>query len=150
MSYIQPVLQAGVPEFLEQTIAEIVAFLPRLVGALVVLLIGWVVGMVAARLVARLTDAVQLDRMVLDTPLGRIMGGSRQAVTNISATIAKWPAYARAILTAANVLAIDTLAEGVGTAVSYLPAFIAGLAVIILGFVFFIPERGRINEPVFK
>jgi len=42
---------------------------------------------------------------------------------------------ALAILAAANVLAIDLLIEWVGTAVSYLPAFIAGLAVIILGFI---------------
>jgi uncharacterized membrane-anchored protein YhcB (DUF1043 family) len=41
------------------------------VGALVVLLIGWVVGVAVARVVSRLTDAVELDRMVLDTPSGR-------------------------------------------------------------------------------
>jgi len=73
--------------------------------------------------------------MVLDTPLGRIMGGSRQAVTHTFGTVAKWFVYAIAILAAANVLAIDTLSEWVATAVSYLPAFVAGLAVIVLGFV---------------
>ena len=128
-------VQIGVPEFLQQTIAEIVAFLPRLVGALVVLLIGWVVGVVVARVVTRLTDAVQLDRMVLDTPLGRIMGGSRDAVSQAFGKLAKWFVYALAILAAANVLAISLLSEWIATAVSYLPAFIAGLAVIVFGFV---------------
>jgi len=85
--------------------------------------------------VSRLTDAVELDRMVLDTPLGRIMGGSRQAVSNTFGAIAKWFVYALAILAAANVLAIPLLSEWISTAVSYLPAFIAGLAVIVIGFV---------------
>ena len=34
------VLQLGIPEFLQETVSAIVAFLPRLVGALVILLIG--------------------------------------------------------------------------------------------------------------
>jgi vacuolar-type H+-ATPase subunit I/STV1 len=136
MSYTQhAVLQVEVPEFLQETITEFVAFLPRLVGAVVILLIGWVLGMIAAQLVSRITDEVQLDRMVLDTPLGRIMGGSRQAVTRTFGVAAKWFVYAVAVLAAANVLAIDALSEWIGTAVSYLPAFIAGLAVIVLGFV---------------
>ena len=129
------VLQIDVPNFLQDTIAEIIAFLPRLVGALVVLLIGWVVGVAAARVVTTLTDKVQLDRMVLDTPLGRIMGGSRDAVSKTFGAITKWFVYALAILAAANVLAIPLLSQWISTAVSYLPAFIAGLAVIILGFV---------------
>jgi hypothetical protein len=57
--------------YVEETIGDVVAFLPGLVGALVVLLIGWVVGVAVARVVSRLTDAVELDRMVLDTPSGR-------------------------------------------------------------------------------
>jgi len=129
------VAQVGVPGFLEETITGIVAFLPRLIGALVVLLIGWVVGVVAAGVVRRLTDAVQLDRFVLDTPLGRVMGGTQDAVSRTFGTIAKWFVYALAILAAANVLAIPLLSQWIQTAVSYLPAFIAGLLVIVLGFV---------------
>ena len=129
------VLQVNVPDFLQETIAQIVAFLPRLVGALVILLIGWVVGVAVAKVVTSLTDKVQLDRMVLDTPLGRIMGGSRDAVSRTFGAIAKWFVYALAILAAANVLAIELLSQWIQTAVSYLPAFVAGLAVIVLGFV---------------
>ena len=128
-------LQIDGQEYVQNMIAEIIAFLPRLVGALIVLLIGWVVGIAVAKAVSTLTDKVQLDRMVLDTPLGRIMGGSRDAVSKTFGTIAKWFVYALAILAAANVLAIQVLSQWIQTAVSYLPAFIAGLAVIVLGFV---------------
>ena len=129
------VLQLDVPEFLQETIAEIVAFLPRLIAALVILLIGWILGIAAAKLVGKLSDAVELDRMVLETPLGRILGGTERAVSKAFGTLAKWFVYALAILAAANVLAISLLSEWISTAVSYLPAFIAGILVILLGFV---------------
>jgi small-conductance mechanosensitive channel len=129
------VLQTGIPEFLEQTIAEIIAFLPRLVGALVILLVGWIIGVAVAKVVQTLTDRIELDEKVVSTPLGRMLGGSERAVSHTFGVLAKWFVYALAILAAANVLAISVLSEWVQTAVSYLPAFIAGLAVIVIGFV---------------
>ena len=128
-------MQLTVPEYLQETIAGILAFLPRLVGAIVVLLIGWVVGVATAKVVRTLADKVELDRAVLETPLGRMLGGTERAVSNAFGTVAKWFVYAVAILAAANVLAIPQLSAWVAEAVSYLPAFIAGLLVIVLGFV---------------
>lgn len=119
----------------ENTLREIIAFLPRLVGALLILLIGWIVGAALGRLVRELVDRVELDRMVLDTPLGRILGGTERAVSKAFGKITEWFVIALAVLAAANVLAIELLSEWIQTAVSYLPAFIAGLLVIIIGFV---------------
>jgi len=61
--------------------------------------------------------------------------GSESAVSRTFGVITKWFVYAIAILAAANVLAIETLSAWIQTVVSYIPAFIAGLAVIIGGFV---------------
>lgn len=129
------VMQLQIPEYLEESIIAIIAFLPRLIGAVIVLLIGWIVGIALGKVVRSLADRVQLDRAVLETPIGRILGGTERAVSKAFGTLTKWFVYAVAILAAANVLAIPTLSEWVATAVSYLPAFIAGLLVILLGFV---------------
>ncbi|MFW6321065.1 MAG: mechanosensitive ion channel family protein [Halohasta sp.] len=128
------VLQA-VPSWLQEVVASTLAFIPRLVGAVVILLVGWVVGRAVAKVVGRLADTVELDRAVLSTPIGEMLGGTEQAVSNAFGTLAAWFVYAIAILAAANALAIETLSTWVATAVSYLPAFIAGLLVIVLGFV---------------
>jgi len=125
-----PVLQVGVP-----TVQQTVAFLPRLVGALVVLLIGWLLGRGAFRVVRELADRVELDKLVLKTPLGRVLGGTEASVSHAFGTLAKWFVYALAILAAADVLAIPLLSEWIATAVSYLPAFVAGLLVIVFGFI---------------
>ncbi|MFC7142992.1 hypothetical protein ACFQMA_24620 [Halosimplex aquaticum] len=133
--YTSTVLQIDVSNTIEQTIGDIVAFLPRLVGALVILIIGWLIGIAIGKAVQRLTNAIELDRMTMDTPLGRVMGGSEGAVSSTFGKLAKWFVVALAVLAAANVLAIDLLSQWVQTAVSYLPAFIAGLLVIVIGFV---------------
>lgn len=118
-----------------QMIGDVIAFLPRLIGAILILLIGWIIGRVLAAVVRRLTDAAGVDKMVLGTPLGRILGGTEKAVTQALGTLAAWFVYALAILAAADVLAIDLLSEWIRTAVSYLPAFVAGLLIIVFGFV---------------
>ena len=128
-------LQLGIPEFLRETVASIVAFLPRLIGALIILLIGWILGKALAKVVSTVADKVELDRMVLDTPLGRILGGTERAVSNAFGKVAAWFVYALAILAAADALAIPLLSQWISRAVSYLPAFVAGLLVIVLGFV---------------
>ncbi|WP_339104521.1 mechanosensitive ion channel family protein [Haloterrigena salinisoli] len=134
---IQPQLaqQGQIPNWLQDPIAELVTFLPRLIGALVILFIGWIVGRIAAGAVRKIADGIELDRMVLETPLGRILGGTEQAVSSAFGSLAKWFVYSLAILAAANALAIQLLSEWIATAVSYLPAFIAGLLVIVIGFV---------------
>ncbi|WP_207588679.1 mechanosensitive ion channel family protein [Halomontanus rarus] len=135
MVQLQPAQQVQVPEWLQDPVAELVTFLPRLIGALVILFVGWIIGRLVARVVRRIADGVELDRMVLETPLGRILGGTERAVSSAFGSLGKWFVYAIAILAAANALAIPMLSEWISTAVSYLPAFIAGLLVITLGFV---------------
>jgi hypothetical protein len=138
MTHMQvPLQQIGgnLPQWVQDPISGFIALLPRLVGAIIILLIGWVIGRAVAAVVRRIANRIQLDRMVLDTPLGRMMGGTEGAVSGAFGKLAAWFVYALAILAAANVLAIATLSQWVATAVSYLPALIAGLLVIVLGFV---------------
>ena len=124
-----------VPPYLNDLVASSVAILPRLVGAVLILLVGWLLGGLVARVVAKVADRFEMDRAVLATPIGTILGGSEKAVSNAFGTLAKWFVFAVAILAAANVLAIALLSEWISTAVSYLPALAAGLLVIVLGFV---------------
>ncbi|WP_224334064.1 mechanosensitive ion channel family protein [Haloprofundus halobius] len=129
------VLQLGIPEFLQDTVSSILAFIPRLIGALVILLIGWVIGRVVARVVREVVDRTEIDSMALRTPVGRALGGTEQAVSSTFGKLAAYYIYLLAILAAANALAITLLSQWINTAVSYLPAFLAGLLIIVLGFI---------------
>lgn len=110
-------------------------FLPRVIGAILVLIVGWFIGRAVGRVVSVLTDRTPIDRMTLDTPIGDMMGGTEEDVNSAFGTIAKWFVYALAFLAAADVLAIAMLSEWISMAVAYLPAFFGGLLIIILGFI---------------
>lgn len=127
--------QITVPEFLQETVAGIVAFLPRLVGAILILLIGWIIGRVIGRVISSVADRTEVDRLVMDTPLGGALGGTERAISRSLGRIGAFFIYALAVLAAADALAIELLSQWIAEAVSYLPAFIAGALIIVFGFV---------------
>lgn len=132
MSYV---LQIDGTALLSDLLVSIIAFVPRLVGALIVLGIGWFIGVAVARVVSTIADKINLDRAVMSTPIGSVMGGTEKAISASFGKIAKWFVLAVAVLAAANVLEVALLSEWIATAVSYLPSLIAGLLVITIGFV---------------
>lgn len=133
--YSEYILQVGGTDYVDQIVDGTVTFLPLLVGALLILVVGWYVGGFIGRIVTRLTDRVDLDKAVLQTPIGAMLGGTERAVSKAFGTFTKLFVFAIAFLAAANVLDITLLSSWVSTAVTYLPAFAAGLLIIVLGFV---------------
>ncbi|WP_435316853.1 mechanosensitive ion channel family protein [Haloarchaeobius sp. TZWSO28] len=127
--------QTGDMTVLQDVFASIVDFLPNVIGALIILVVGWIVARVAGSIVTKIIDKSEIDKQVLKTPLGRMLGGTEKAISGAFGTLARLFIYAITLLAATEVLAIQTLSEWVATATTYLPAFIAGLAVIVLGFV---------------
>lgn len=114
---------------------QLVTLAPRIVGAIVILILGWIIGRLVGRFVAYVVGRTELDRLTLDTPLGSMMGGNEHSVSRTFGAIAKWFVYALAFLAAADVLAITLLSEWISQALAYLPAFFGGLIFIILGFI---------------
>lgn len=125
----------GVSNSAQQLTAEIVAVLPQVIAAIIILVVGWIVGRFLGGLVARAADRIGVDRSLSGNPIGRALGGTEQSIARSLGAIAKWFVYLLAILAAADVLAIPTLSEWISSAISYLPAFIGGLLIILIGFV---------------
>lgn len=119
----------------QDAIASVIEVLPRLIGALLLLLVGWLIGRGVYRLVARTSMRLELDRLVGDTPLGRVFGRREGAISHGLGRIGAWFVYGIAILAAASILDIQTLSEWISVAVTYLPAFVAGALIIIGGFI---------------
>lgn len=139
IEYVQQDLQETafeeLPVWLQRPLNSAVAALPEIVGAVLILAIGWIAGRLIGGIVSGAVNRMGMDRRVLDTPLGNIMGGSKHSVSRTLGKIAKWFIYALAILAAANLLAIPTLSQWISAALTYLPTFVAGLLIILVGFV---------------
>jgi hypothetical protein len=135
MVFEGPTLQTTLQNSIDEVIATVIEATPVIFGAAVILVIGWFVGRIVFRVVANLADRIELDRLVLETPLGRMLGGTERAVSQAFGRVSAWFIYALAILAAAEVLAIDSLSAWLSQAVSYLPSLLAGGLIIVGGFV---------------
>lgn len=122
-------------QWMEAPIANTINFMPNLIGALIILFIGWIAGRIVGSIVGRITNRVGLDRSLRSTPLGRVSGDGDHEVANIFNLLARWLVYGIAILAAANVLAIPALSQWLTVALTYLPVFIGGVLIIVLGFI---------------
>ncbi len=127
-------LQQSIEDTLRDALNDAIAFTPRLLGALLVLLLGLIIGRILGGVVERLVRASGLDRRVFETRVGVLFDdehGFSWAVGKITA----YYIYLIALLAAADVLGVAVLSEWLDTAVSFLPALIAGLLIIFLGFI---------------
>jgi len=128
-------LEGDLPLWLQDTLASILEFLPRLAAALIILIIGWIAGRIIGGIIRRIVDRAEVDRRLMDTPMGEMLGGTESSVAGFFGKLAKWFIYVLAIIAAADVLAIALLSQWLTAVVSYLPVFIGGLLVIVLGFI---------------
>jgi hypothetical protein len=117
--------------------ASIVAFLPNLLGAILILLIGLIV----AKLLEKATDAL-LERLHFDDALDR--GGVNRALartgtkldpSSLVARLVFWTVALVAILMASNALGLTAVSAMFYSLVSYIPKVIVAVLILILGMV---------------
>jgi hypothetical protein len=108
------------------------AWLPHLVGALVVLVLGYFIAKIVAKLVGRVLQGAGLDGAVHGG-----MGGStiQRVVTSPSrllGTIAFWAILLSAISLAVSVLGVDALQNFVAAVWAYLPNVVAAVLIFLV------------------
>jgi hypothetical protein len=108
------------------------AWLPALVGAIAVLLIGYIVAKLVGKLVYRATHRAGLDRALHGGPGGDVVYKVTSSPSRLLGTIAFWAILLSAISLAASVLHIKALTAFVGAVWGYMPNVIAALAIFII------------------
>jgi hypothetical protein len=118
---------------LQRGLDELVAFLPRLVGFLIILFIGWLIARAVKALLAKALQNVGVDRALSSGAAGpyvaRAMPDARPS--EIIGRIAFWFLFLGALAIAVSQLGIESLDNFVASIVAYLP----NIAVAILIFV---------------
>lgn len=124
-------LQASATEAINRT----AVFAPRVFGALVILLLGWIAGRIVGRIVFSSVRRTSLDELVHDSALGPLVADTEDGVARAFGLVSRWFIYGLTLLAAADILAIAVLSRWLSAAVGYLPSFIGGLLIILIGFV---------------
>jgi mechanosensitive ion channel-like protein len=123
---------------LQSSFAQIFgSVVPSLLGAAIIIFAGYILAKVLQKGAERVLRKVGLNRMLE-------RGGVTQAVersgthvnpTRVLANLVFWFVMFAVILLAANALGLDTLANVMGTLVSYIPSVIAAVVIILVGIV---------------
>jgi hypothetical protein len=124
-------------ERLLESLRQLWAILPGLVGATVLLVAGYLLAKVCQRAVARALRRLQLNALVKKGGVlpGLDHGSAHVNPTRVAINLVFWLGMFTAMIIAADALGVDSLAQVFGDLVSYLPAMIAAIVVVIIAIV---------------
>jgi mechanosensitive ion channel-like protein len=125
-------LVASIGDSVDHGFSVFFAWIPALLGAIAVLIIGYIVAKVVGKLVGRGTHRAGLDRALHTGPGGATVRRVVASPSRLLGTIAFWAIFLSAISLAASVLHIKALTAFVGAIWGYLPNVIAALAIFVI------------------
>jgi hypothetical protein len=126
--------------FLERllgSLKQLGAIVPGLLGAAVLLVAGYLLAKVCQRAVVRALRRIRLNAIVRRGGVlpGLDHGSVHLNPTRLVASLVFWLVMFAAMIVAADALGVDSLAQVFGDLISYLPAMIAAIVVVIIAIV---------------
>lgn len=112
-----------------------ISFLPALIGAAIVLIIGWFISGLLARLIERALKAVGLESAVERAGIGNFIrrSGTKMTTSGVIAALVKYFIFLIFVQAAANVLGIPQLTEIINRIILFIPNVIVAMAIIVIG-----------------
>ena len=130
-----PVAAVHIAQSLQRGLNAVIGFIPNLLGCLAILLIGYLVARLVKLVLAKLLEAVGLDRALRGTQAGayveRVSPGARPS--RLVAVVAFWFIFIYAIAAAVGALKIPTLTNFMANVQNYLPNVIAAVLILVIG-----------------
>jgi len=121
-------------QVLEELTVALKTFLPNLLGALALLLIGWVAAFVVRWLIHRFGKGLDAILAVIHRWLGQEVTRPRWSVSNLVANIAFWITLAYTVSAAAEQLGLITFANWVLGLLGYLPRVLISAFILFIGY----------------
>ena len=118
-----------------EALQNFLGFLPALVGAILILVIGWIVAGLLAALVERGLKMIGFERAAQTTGIAGFIqrSGSSWTASAIVAEIVKWFIRLIAIQAAASILGLDQISQIINAILLWLPNLVVAIAIIVIG-----------------
>ncbi len=115
--------------------APIAAFIPRLLGAMVVVLLGFVVAKFLDTLLSKLLGKIGLDRLMAGTGLTKLLSraGIQVPVSTLIGKIVYWFVLLIFLVTAAESLGLERVSATLDVLALYLPKVFGAALVLLAG-----------------
>lgn len=116
-------------------LATFYGFVPNLLGALLILLVGWGIASLLYVLTDRVLDALRFDALMARTGIDDAINrsGVRIDPSNLVAALVKWTVLLVAFMMAADALNLTQVSVGISAILAYIPNVVAAIAILALG-----------------
>lgn len=115
--------------------SQLASFLPTLIIAIVIFVVGWVVAKAIEGLVVRVLKTVALDKLADQLQFSDVLskGGIRHKLSELLGVIVYWLIMLAVVMVVFNYLQLTVAAELFKNVVAFLPHVIAAVFILILG-----------------
>lgn len=117
---------------LENVVGNIIAFLPNLLAALLILLIGGIIASALAKLTQRILKRVRFDRAVHSSPAGATVSRVMESPSYFTGRIVFWLVMIGAISLAVAALNLPILNDLLAGIYSYVPNILAAVVIFLV------------------
>lgn len=130
---------------IEDAWTDLVAFVPRIIGALIVFLVGWFVARLIRSAVKRILTKVNFGHWVEKAGLGNALGrGSSDGASNLLAQIVYWAVMLLTLQLAVDTFGDSAIQDALQGIVTFLPKLFIALIIVVITGVF----ASRVKELV--
>jgi hypothetical protein len=127
-------VSADIGDSVQQFSDEFFAWLPRLIGAIVILLIAYLIAKAVRNLIERALPKTGIDRAVHSGRYGEYVSryASGFSPTAVIAAIAFWFIFLTGVLLALSTLGIEALDNAIAAVVGYLPNVVVAILILVV------------------
>lgn len=124
-----------VVEPVQAFVNQLMAFLPTLAGALLLLLVGWLIAKAIEAITVRIFKTLAVDKIADQVQLTQVLhkGGIRHKPSELIGIIVYWLVMLAVIMVVFNALQLTVAAELFQDLVTFMPNVIAALFILIVG-----------------
>ena len=118
-----------------EMLTRVGAFIPRLIGVLLILILGWLLAKLIETAIIRLLKLVRLDTLSEKSGANNFLakGGIKYTLSELIGVLVYWIMMLIVIITALNALQWTVAAELLNRVVAYIPNVIASIVILVIG-----------------
>jgi hypothetical protein len=127
----------GLTEAVTTSLAQIVAFLPTVILAVMLLGLGYVLAKAVSVIVTRLLQLVGFDRLLSRTAMQTLLerSGTKQKISEILGMIGFWIIFLVFLIKASDTLSLTIVSDALTSIAYYIPKVGIAVLVLILGLI---------------
>lgn len=122
----------GVSNGIQEAWQDVITFVPKFIGALVILFVGWLLARIIYRGASRLLQGMGLDRLLERAGLGERIKAAEITAADLVARAIYWFLLLVVLLLAAQTLEVDHLSSLLSALISYLPLVVVAIIIVIV------------------